>query len=205
MLGRRGWLWVALLVAAMTMFGACKEYKKGVTDEQDTGDLTRLSNDNRATTDAGDDDAADDDAADDDSADDDATDDDVADDDSGDDWQQDEGGPVLSGGSWEPTEITTDDPVSVFSVSVCDAENNLSGGQLYILQAGTTNDFLQDETPWDGFNGLDDVSDCETPAEVTIQVNFGTSLGEYCADIRATDGDGLRSNMIEDVCVTVVP
>ncbi|MCL4235761.1 MAG: hypothetical protein KJ042_14710 [Deltaproteobacteria bacterium] len=209
MFGRRGWLWVVLLVAAMMMFGACKEYKKGVTDEQDTGDLAPIVNENRSTTDAADDDAADDDAADDDAADDDAADDDAdddaADDDASDDWQQDDGGPVLSGGAWEPTEITTEDPVSVFSVSVCDAENNLSGGQLYILQAGTTNNFLQDATPWDGFSGLGDVSDCEIPTEVTIQVNFGTALGEYCADIRATDGDGLRSNMIEDVCVSVVP
>ncbi|MCC6159626.1 MAG: hypothetical protein IT350_16360 [Deltaproteobacteria bacterium] len=213
MLGRRGWLWVALLVATMMIFGACKEHKKGVTDEQDTGDLTPIVNENRSTTDAADDDdatdddAADDDAADDDAADDDAADDDAADDDdTTDDWQQDDGGPVLSGGTWDPAEISTTDAVSTFAVSVCDEEDNLSGGQLFILNAGSTDNFLADETPWDGFSGLGDVSDCGAPAEVTIQVNFaGASVGEYCADIRATDGDGLRSNVIEDVCVNLVP
>ncbi len=215
MVGRRGWLWVALLVVAMTMFGACKEYKKGVADETDTGDLTPLINENRSTTDAADDDAADDDtdddaadddAADDDAADDDSTDDDAADDDTTDDWQQDDGGPVLSGGGWDPTEISTTDAVSTLAFNVCDEDNNLAGGQLFMLNAGTTDNFLADDLFWDDISGLGDVSDCGAPAEVTIQVNFaGASVGEYCADIRATDGDGLRSNVIEDVCVTVVP
>jgi hypothetical protein len=118
-------------------------------------------------------------------------------------------GPVLSNGLWDPNPIAQDpdsgDWVSFLVFDVCDSDDNLSGGQIFMYVAGTIDSFLAEDVYWDDFSsGAPSAPDCSKPKRVGIEADFsGVQAGTYCFDLEATDGDGCFSNKLTDICVIV--
>jgi hypothetical protein len=118
-------------------------------------------------------------------------------------------GPELSNGFWDPNPIVQDpstgDWISSLVFDVCDPDDDLSGGQLFMYVAGTTDNFLSGDVYWDDFGGgAPSAPDCNSPLTVGIPVGFtGAPAGTYCCDLEATDGDGNFSNKLVDMCVTM--
>ncbi len=213
LLGNRG-LWFAAALLTLLVVGAlilsCAEDKVKL-GSGDTGDLPAIIDDDTGgadddTTPGPDDDSGDDDT----SADDDTT---PADDDTGNTWQSDPGGPTITDSNWSPDTISlAGSPSSYLGVWLCDAENDLlvdgTWGDLYVFVAGTNQDFLSNNpvnlSQWASLLG--DVSDCNNPVKISISVNFaGGAPGDYCADIGVTDGNGNRSELKTNVCITINP
>ncbi|MCC6157673.1 MAG: hypothetical protein IT350_06435 [Deltaproteobacteria bacterium] len=163
--------------------------------------------------DADDDASDDDDDSDDDDADDDDDDsDDDSDDDADDDADDDSSGsaPVLSGGGWDPDPAVDDgsgDIVSTLSWQVCDVDDDLSGGQIFIWFTGTSEPAIVDDVFWDEFGGgAPSAPNCGSPLTVGITVDFTSIVpwgDDNCVDVEATDGEGNMSNKLVNLCVYV--
>ncbi|MCC6159700.1 MAG: hypothetical protein IT350_16730 [Deltaproteobacteria bacterium] len=201
LLGNRFFL-VALvlsMVFGMTAFMACASGDDDDDDDDDAADDDIFN----------DDDATDDDSADDDAADDDATDDDATDDDTGDD---DGSGipPVLGGGIWDPDPAADDGTGAIVSTliwTVCDEDDDLAGGQIFVWLTGTQTPALDGDIFWDDFSsGAPSAPDCGEPMDVGIGVDFSLAVpygADLCVDVEATDGEGNLSNLLENICVFV--
>jgi len=158
-----------------------------------------------------DDDGVDDDDDDDDDTVDDDDDDEIDDDDDDDD---DDGvPPQIFDAHWDPDPVaydaTEDSYVSFILFGVCDPDNNLLGGAIYVWETGTTPSPWQPPR-WSDFTNLpDDLSDCANPFEVGLESLFGNldedpwGNVELCTDMEVSDGDGNFSNMEENFCVVV--
>lgn len=113
------------------------------------------------------------------------------------------GGPILSEGFWNPS-VLGGDLISALTFSVCDVEDDLEGGQVFVWNAGTQDEFLAGPIYWEDFGDVPHATDCDNPVPLGINVNFiGAPPGTYCCDLEATDGDGHLSNTLTDLCATV--
>lgn len=141
----------------------------------------------------------------DDDTDDDGVADDEADDDADDADDDDGSPPVLSNGYWDPNPITNTQS-SKLTFSVCDVDDDLSGGQVLISPDGDGNGEWLSDIFWDDFTGgAPHAPDCDAPATVGITVDFTAApAATYSVDIEVTDGKGHRSNMLEDVTAEVI-
>ena len=190
-----GWVWLVLLAFFAVGCGC------GDDDDDDSSSPHDDDSDDGSDDDADDDD---DDATDDDAADDDATDDDATDDDgSG-------SAPVLSGGSWNPDPAADDGSgaiVSTLQWKVCDVDNDLSGGQIFVWFTGTSQPALVGDIFWDDFGGgAPSAPNCGLPITVGITVDFSSIVpygDDNCVDVEATDGEGNLSNKLVNLCVYV--
>jgi hypothetical protein len=145
--------------------------------------------------------------------DDDDDDDDTTSDDDDDNDDDDTAGdkPVISDASWDPNPVaqdpTTGDWLSSLVFFVCDANDDLSGGQIYTYLAGTTDPFLNGDVYWDDFaGGAPSAPDCGNPEPIQIWINFtgAVPMGmDICTDFEVTDGAGNFSNMLTDICVYI--
>jgi len=182
--------------------------------------------DNTYDDDTYDDDTYDDDTYDDDTYDDDTYDDDTYDDDTyDDDTYDDDEAPVLSDGGWDPTTTILgefegyDEPYyySALFWSVCDLDNDLLGGQVFVYVSGTTDPFLTGDLYWADLNNppdsdLGNAGDCGSPVQTGINILFAPQSnptqappGTYCCDIEASDDLGNISNLLTNLCVTHDP
>lgn len=162
--------------------------------------------------DSNDDDDDDDDGAtpfdfdDDGTADDDSSaDDDSEDDDDVGDIDDDNAAPLIHSGEWLPETIERGD-LGALNWKVCDAMDNLDGGWIFLMWAGTNDSFVDDPLYWDDVEGgVPSAPDCSFPASVTLSIDLSAlEIGEYCTDLEATDADGNLSNQLENLCVTIV-
>ena len=133
--------------------------------------------------------------------------------------------PVLSDAGWDPATTILgefegyDEPYyySALFWSVCDLDNDLLGGQVFIYIAGTDQSFIDGELFWVDLNNPPDsdmgnVGDCENPVPTGINILFAPESnptqmppGTYCCDIEATDNAGNVSNKLTNFCVTHDP
>jgi hypothetical protein len=113
--------------------------------------------------------------------------------------------PVLSNAYWNPNPIPSGNPASNLVWDVCDEEDDLSGGQIFIYYTGTSDSFILTPVYWNDFiGGAPSAPDCGAPVEVSVGVNFtGAPSGSYCVDLVATDGSGNYSNKLTNKCVTM--
>lgn len=138
-------------------------------------------------------------------------DDDTSSDDDNDTSSDDDTGshpPVLSNSYWDPNpaEMQSGNLISALYFDICDLGDDLSGGALYVYQAGTTEAFLTEQpVDLDSIElPLSPADDCLNPLTLGLGINFtGASSGEYCCDIEAVDSEGSVSNLLENICVTV--
>jgi hypothetical protein len=125
----------------------------------------------------------------------------VSDDETWDSW------PSIYNAYWDP-ETAEQDPsggqwFSNLHFSVCDPEDGLSGGRIFLHVAGTSDPFLEEDIFWDDI-GAPSAPDCENPASVSFIVDFtGKPPGVHCCDLEVSDGFGDFSNRLTDVCVTL--
>ncbi|MCC6159176.1 MAG: hypothetical protein IT350_14095 [Deltaproteobacteria bacterium] len=132
------------------------------------------------------------------------------DDDADDDDDVSPDGPEISNAYWDPDPAQDDGYGAILSVliwDVCDPNNDLSGGEIFVWIAGTSEPALAGDVYWDDFTeGAPDAPDCDSPVEVGIAIDFTgiTPFGDdICFDLEATDGAGHLSNRLEDICVFV--
>lgn len=141
-------------------------------------------------------------------------DDDTTDDDDDDDSVGD--APEISNASWAPDpaeyDAVEDHWISVTTFYVCDINDDLSGGNIYFLQAGTNDSaWTVPFFSWDDYiagGTLGDVTDCAAPAEAGIGTIFGEGPtapgpGTTCIDIEVSDGQANFSNKLTNLCVDV--
>ena len=146
--------------------------------------------------------------------------DDECNDDDDDDDDDDGGGcccpPEIADGSWDP-ELVAYDPYEDIWYSwstffICDMDDDLSGGNIYYLKAGTNESILDEPfIGWDDYitqYSLDDVTDCANRAKVKLLIEFGSGpdplgLGLVCVDIEVSDGGAYFSNKLTNLCVYV--
>ena len=124
--------------------------------------------------------------------------------------------PEIDNASWSPDPAEYD-PVEDFWIStttfyICDVDDDLSGGNIYFLQAGTNDSaWTVPYFSWDDFfvsYTLGDVTDCADKAEVAIGTIFGTGTtppgpATTCIDIEVSDGQANFSNKLTNLCVDV--
>jgi len=179
-----------------------------------SGDSTDGADDDSAPPD--DDDALpDDDSSDDDSGDDD-NDDDSGDDDDNDDDDNDDDDlhpPEISNAYWGPNPVSWDDDwdawISYLVFYVCDIDNNLNGGGAIFAYLAGTDELIWDEPYYWNITDLCDISDCYSPCQVGAGKIFAETTEppgwniDYCIDLEVSDGTGLFSNKIENICVWV--
>jgi hypothetical protein len=169
--------------------------------------------------DSGDDDPGnpfddDDESTDDDETDDDDTEDD--DDNTDDDDDDNEGvAPQISDAYWDPATVEYDDGVdgwvSWVEFDVCDEDNDLSGGGIYVYDTGTSNLIWSNPLWWDDFDGgAPNAPNCDAPRRIAAGTIFaegedppGYGNENYCVDLEVTDGAGNRSDRIKNLCVVV--
>jgi len=189
------WYWLLALVLSlmlsMSVIVAC-----GDDDDDD--------DDNVDDDDFGDDD---DNQDDDDNADDDDDDDDTGDDDDV------TAAPQIFTPYWDPDPVaydaTEDSYLSTIVFGVCDPDNDLPGGGIYVYVTGTTTLIWANAMEWSNFSGLPDVSDCSAPTEVGAGTLFGDLDADpwgnvdLCTDMEVSDGAGNFSNLEENFCVVV--
>ena len=199
------WYWLLVLMMSVLLSVAligCPTDEDEDDDEDDGGDdwtPPPADDDDDDTTDDDDDDTTDDD--------DDTTDDD--DDSVGSD-------PEISNASWAPDpaeyDAVEDHWISVTTFYVCDVDDDLSGGNIYFLQAGTNDSaWTVPFFSWDDYiagGTLGDVTDCAAPAEAGIGTIFGEGPtapgpGTTCIDIEVSDGQANFSNKLTNLCVDV--
>ncbi|MCL4234958.1 MAG: hypothetical protein KJ042_10605, partial [Deltaproteobacteria bacterium] len=91
--------------------------------------------------------------------------------------------------------------------TVCDAEDDLSGGQIFVWITGTQTAALSGDIFWDDFTeGAPSAPDCGAPVDVGIGVDFSALVpfgDDVCVDVEATDSEGNLSNKLENICVFV--
>jgi hypothetical protein len=137
-------------------------------------------------------------------------DDDNDDDTSGGPPQPHPDGPQLSAPYWDPDPVTQCAGSSWYSklyFLVCDPQNDLSGGELFITVSGTNEAAFDHDTTWDSLatQGIE-AGNCNDPDKVFIGSTFNSILGLdglWCVDFYATDGAGHASNTLSDICVYV--
>lgn len=186
---------VFFLLAIGAAFVACG-------DDDDDDDTIIVDDDDDSGDDAGDDDDTGDDDNDDSSDD---------DDDNNDDSSFDNP-PILSNGFWNPSEMAvgyfSDIGYAWYSTltwSVCDLDNDLAGGQVFIYFSGTNDSAITGNVFWSDFGNLN-AGDCTNPVQVEENIRFALeenppAQGWYCDDIQATDGHGNLSNRLSNLCV----
>lgn len=92
---------------------------------------------------------------------------------------------------------------------VCDVNNDLLGGRIYMTQAGKESSFLVfDYISIKGrHHPTSDVTDCNNKAEMFAGVIFGEGPDlpalnkEFCADLQIEDNKGNKSNKLTNICV----
>ena len=187
---------IALIVSVSFLFAACDNTDDENNCNNETNDLR---DDNSPSGGDCDDECNDDD-------------DDDDDDDGG--WC---GGPEIANGQWNPIATAYDPYTDIWygwsSFLIYDVDDNLSGGNIYYLKAGTHESILDEPfISWDDYiaqYGLDDVTDYTNFAEVKILIEFGSGpeplgLGIVCVDIETSDGQANFSNKLTDLCVYVI-
>ena len=91
--------------------------------------------------------------------------------------------------------------------SVCDRNDDLPGGGIYIYKAQTNELLTSGPVYWEDFSApVSGVSDCSAAIQVGIQLSFDDTPGlekELCVDLEVTDGEGNASNRLNDVCLYV--
>ncbi|MCC6160212.1 MAG: hypothetical protein IT350_19325 [Deltaproteobacteria bacterium] len=116
--------------------------------------------------------------------------------------------PLISNGIWDPT-TATDDATGKFlsdlTGSVCDIDNDLAGGQIFIWVTGQDAQLLAYEIFWADFGPeISDVANCDLPASFGVTVDF-TEIVPYgddvCVDLEVSDGEGNLSNKLTNICV----
>jgi len=154
-----------------------------------------------------DDDSADDDDDDSDDVDDDSDDDDDDSDDDDDDLHP----PEISDAQWDPDPVSwnadLDAWTSVLSFYFCDPDLNLLGGAIYAYLHGTSELIWDAPLSWP--NWMDIYSDCDNPLELFWAEIFAETVEspgwdiDFCVDLEVSDGTGLFSNKITNICVYV--
>lgn len=112
--------------------------------------------------------------------------------------------PRLSNGYWFEVDPPEPGYTHLLKWSVCDEDNDLSGGQVFTWLAGTHAPFFGDfEIFFDDFtDGAPNAPDCDNPVEIGgIPVDFTGITVDLCADVEVTDGDGNLSNKLTNICV----
>ena len=109
--------------------------------------------------------------------------------------------PVISNARWNTNPVTGNPSwTSTLSFSVCDTDNNLSGGNIRLWNSGTKTLLVGSTLPWGGV--LPDASDCDAPLSYSVPVNFeNIGAGEYCIDLEVSDADGNVSNILPNICI----
>ncbi len=117
--------------------------------------------------------------------------------------------PEISNGFWDPDIVGGGgDLDSLLKFSVCDEDNDLSGGEVYTWLAGTSVPFFGSfRIFWDDFtNGAPDCPNCDNPFLIGgIPTPFDGWNGTICCDVEVTDGRGNLSNKLRDICITILP
>jgi len=114
--------------------------------------------------------------------------------------------PIISNAYWEAAAVADVDFTHLLVWSVCDPDDDLSGGQIFAWLAGTSIPFFGDYLIyWDDFDdGPPSAPDCDNPHEIGgIPVDFTGLHGYFCADLEVTDGAGHLSNKLRDICVNI--
>lgn len=118
--------------------------------------------------------------------------------------------PVVNDGSWNPNPATDDGfgaTVSTFSWSVCDIDNDLAGGQIFIWVTGQEAPLLANDIFWADFEPeMSDVANCDAPVSFGVTVDFTEAVpygDDVCVDLEVTDGEGNLSNKLTNLCVFV--
>ncbi len=112
--------------------------------------------------------------------------------------------PQLSDGYWFEVDPPEPDYTHLLMWSICDEDNDLSGGQVFTWLAGTHVPFFGDyEIFFDDFvGGAPSAPDCENPVEIGgIPVDLTGVPVDLCADVEVTDANGNLSNKLTNICV----
>ena len=112
--------------------------------------------------------------------------------------------PVISGGYWQAVSGHPD-YTHLLIFSVCDEDNDLSGGQIFTWVHGTSIPLFADyQVFWDDFTGgAPSAPDCGNPLQIGgIPVNFSAFHNiDVSCDIEVTDGQEHLSNKLNDVSI----
>lgn len=122
--------------------------------------------------------------------------------------------PVVSEPYWDPDPVSYDEIQKVWAshifFGICDPNNDLLGGSIYVYLHGTNELIWPYAMMWYDFYSLPDVGDCRRPVTISVPSVFGATSQapgmeneKLCVDLQVTDGAGHFSNMIENICVTV--
>lgn len=112
--------------------------------------------------------------------------------------------PAISNARWTPTTVTADPVRSLLAFSVCDKDNNLTGGAINLYKTGSTQPFTANQLSWSTNPPNRSVANCEDPYSFETLVDLSTlATGMHCADIEVTDGTGKVSNKITNLCLTI--
>lgn len=130
--------------------------------------------------------------------------------------------PEISNGFWLPDNFTWTadcieyggEPCTYLTFSVCDENDDLSGGGIYLYGCNTVMPFeLWPGFPhpflWDEWSSFPDVTDCDAPQSLALGLsvdagNWQEGTYWFCVDIVVTDGAGNVSNRLEDIVVSMV-
>ena len=149
------------------------------------------------------------------------TQDDPADEDDGDDddddndddsqgWIPDPDGPFLSNGYWNPSSVAQCQQTNWYSklfFSVCDPQDDLGAGEVFVTLAGTEKPAFDFVVFWENlFIQEAPAGDCANPVQLFIGTSFTSKLGlnaDWCVDVKGVDAAGNHSNMLTNLCVFV--
>lgn len=158
------------------------------------------------------DDDDDDDTGDDDTGDD----DDTSDDDDDDDDDNDDDNlhpPEISNAYWDTNPVSWNDDldawISYLKFYVCDLDSDLNGGGAVFAYLTGTDELIWDEPYYWNISSMWDISDCDNPFHVGFGKIFTETVEppgwniDYCVDLEVSDGAGLFSNKINNICVYV--
>ncbi len=107
--------------------------------------------------------------------------------------------PVLSNAVWDPDVIGSEgDSQLIFDL--CDADDNLGGGQVFVWWTGTDTPFFDFEIFYDDFAG-DHTTPCES---LIIAVDFPwLPQDTYGVDLQISDGHGNLSNKLTNISIEI--
>ena len=135
------------------------------------------------------------------------------DDDDDDDDDYTGAAPLIAGAYWNPDpvvyDVTNDYWISTIHFTVCDPQNNLIGGAIYVYRTGTQTLIWANPVYWAAFTGLPDASNCSAPLNISLGTIFAqgaTPPGwaeNLCTDMEVTDAIGAWSNKLVNFCVYV--
>jgi len=137
-----------------------------------------------------------------------------------DDMPEDPDAPRVFRLHWEGPEVEYDEVfegwTSYIAFEVCDPDNNLNGGAVYIYETETGDPTSDEPIPWNEYDLPEDVTNCEEDMDEGIErarIYFAMVFSwgddppgwdrDYCIDLEVTDGDGKLSNRLENACVYV--